>query len=283
MSAFYIRTGEETYFSFIKRPVCSEGCQWRWRFARSHSAALKETLLFQRTCVLFCFCVRTRSHFPELSVDFRFSEGSHEVVFGSPELLLVRVFNQIVNLFNMFITYGDTFLPTSNSYDELYYEIVRMHQVFDNLYCMGTFETHQYRCTWACWEFSWADRVKGQRLILPVFCPQFCECPPTLASGRKEPAKSRTPSWTSGKDAHVLHKHHTCCCPLAAPLHWLHSWPVIFCTFLLFREGGGVPLHRIYRENEKVFKMFQTSIRIFFFRKSLACFHHLIMKKHGRL
>uniref|UniRef100_A0A8C6NHY7 Armadillo like helical domain containing 3 n=1 Tax=Nothobranchius furzeri TaxID=105023 RepID=A0A8C6NHY7_NOTFU len=42
----------------------------------------------------------------------------------------------IVNLFNMFITYGDTFLPTSNSYDELYYEVVRMHQVFDNLYCM---------------------------------------------------------------------------------------------------------------------------------------------------
>uniref|UniRef100_A0AAQ6A6L4 Armadillo-like helical domain-containing protein n=1 Tax=Amphiprion ocellaris TaxID=80972 RepID=A0AAQ6A6L4_AMPOC len=35
----------------------------------------------------------------------------------------------VVNLFNMFITYGDTFLPTSNSYDELYYEIVRMHQV----------------------------------------------------------------------------------------------------------------------------------------------------------
>lgn len=47
---------------------------------------------------------------------------------------------QVVNLFNMFITYGDTFLPTSNSYDELYYEIVRMHQVFDNLYCMGTLE-----------------------------------------------------------------------------------------------------------------------------------------------
>ncbi|CAL8269434.1 unnamed protein product, partial [Gadus morhua 'NCC'] len=42
----------------------------------------------------------------------------------------------VVNLFNMFITYGDTFLPTSNSYDELYYEVVRMHQVFDNLYCM---------------------------------------------------------------------------------------------------------------------------------------------------
>lgn len=46
----------------------------------------------------------------------------------------------MVNLFNMFITYGDTFLPTSNSYDELYYEIVRMHQVFDNLYCMGMWQ-----------------------------------------------------------------------------------------------------------------------------------------------
>uniref|UniRef100_A0A8I6A824 Armadillo-like helical domain containing 3 n=1 Tax=Rattus norvegicus TaxID=10116 RepID=A0A8I6A824_RAT len=42
----------------------------------------------------------------------------------------------IVNLFNMFITYGDTFLPTPSSYDELYYEIIRMHQSFDNLYCM---------------------------------------------------------------------------------------------------------------------------------------------------
>ncbi|XP_032806237.1 armadillo-like helical domain-containing protein 3 [Petromyzon marinus] len=43
---------------------------------------------------------------------------------------------QVVNLFNMFITFGDTFLPTPGSYDELYYEIIRMHQVFDNLYSM---------------------------------------------------------------------------------------------------------------------------------------------------
>ncbi|XP_018408692.1 PREDICTED: UPF0668 protein C10orf76 homolog [Nanorana parkeri] len=42
----------------------------------------------------------------------------------------------VVNLFNMFITYGDTFLPTPGSYDELYYEIIRMHQIFDNLYSM---------------------------------------------------------------------------------------------------------------------------------------------------
>ncbi|XP_043078367.1 LOW QUALITY PROTEIN: armadillo-like helical domain-containing protein 3 [Puntigrus tetrazona] len=50
---------------------------------------------------------------------------------------------QVVNLFNMFITYGDTFLPTPSSYDELYYEIIRMHQVFDNLYCMVLRVSHQ--------------------------------------------------------------------------------------------------------------------------------------------
>lgn len=61
---------------------------------------------------------------------------------------------QVVNLFNMFITYGDTFLPTSNSYDELYYEIVRMHQVFDNLYCMGRSVSEYTKLFWSkSWSF----------------------------------------------------------------------------------------------------------------------------------
>ncbi|RZF43949.1 hypothetical protein LSTR_LSTR006757 [Laodelphax striatellus] len=44
---------------------------------------------------------------------------------------------QVVNIFNLFITYGDTFLPSPSSYDELYYEIIRMHQVFDNIYSVA--------------------------------------------------------------------------------------------------------------------------------------------------
>ncbi|XP_078588857.1 armadillo-like helical domain-containing protein 3 isoform X1 [Branchiostoma floridae x Branchiostoma japonicum] len=44
---------------------------------------------------------------------------------------------KVVNLFNLFITYGDTFLPSPTSYDELYYEVIRMHTVFDNLYSMA--------------------------------------------------------------------------------------------------------------------------------------------------
>ncbi|XP_041477098.1 armadillo-like helical domain-containing protein 3 [Lytechinus variegatus] len=44
---------------------------------------------------------------------------------------------KVVNLFNLFITYGDTFLPSANCYDQLYYELIRMHQVFDNIYHMA--------------------------------------------------------------------------------------------------------------------------------------------------
>ena len=37
----------------------------------------------------------------------------------------------------MFITFGDIFLPSPTSYDELYYEIIRMSQLFDNLHAVG--------------------------------------------------------------------------------------------------------------------------------------------------
>ncbi|XP_035216620.1 armadillo-like helical domain-containing protein 3 [Stegodyphus dumicola] len=43
---------------------------------------------------------------------------------------------QVMNVLNLFITFGDTFLPSPSCYDELYYEIVRMNYVFDNLYSL---------------------------------------------------------------------------------------------------------------------------------------------------
>ncbi|GAB0093001.1 armadillo-like helical domain-containing protein 3 [Sergentomyia squamirostris] len=43
---------------------------------------------------------------------------------------------QIVNIFNLFITYGDTFLATTNSYDELYYELNREEKVFSEIHAM---------------------------------------------------------------------------------------------------------------------------------------------------
>ncbi|GBN78380.1 UPF0668 protein C10orf76, partial [Araneus ventricosus] len=58
------------------------------------------------------------------------------------EALLTKncnIFNlsiQVMNTLNLFITFGDTFLPSPSCYDELYYEIVRMNHVFDNLYSL---------------------------------------------------------------------------------------------------------------------------------------------------
>ena len=46
---------------------------------------------------------------------------------------------QVVHIFNIFITYGYAFLPTSGSYDELYYEIIRLRQVFADLYTIGEY------------------------------------------------------------------------------------------------------------------------------------------------
>lgn len=46
---------------------------------------------------------------------------------------------QIVNIFNLFIIFGDTFLPSPQTYDDLYYEIIRMHTVFNNLYTLGNY------------------------------------------------------------------------------------------------------------------------------------------------
>eukprot|EP00730_Choanoeca_flexa_P019789 TRINITY_DN9677_c0_g1_i1.p1 TRINITY_DN9677_c0_g1~~TRINITY_DN9677_c0_g1_i1.p1 ORF type:complete len:675 (+),score=148.03 TRINITY_DN9677_c0_g1_i1:3-2027(+) len=42
--------------------------------------------------------------------------------------------NRVVIIFNLFVTYGDTFLPDPDSYDELYYELIRERKTFDALF-----------------------------------------------------------------------------------------------------------------------------------------------------
>ncbi|ELU05457.1 hypothetical protein CAPTEDRAFT_224372 [Capitella teleta] len=79
--------------------------------------------------------------------------------------------SQMVNIFNLFITFGDTFLPNPSSYDELYYEIIRMHQVFDNLYSMAL----RYTTTEGQWKESavkLTNTLVNVRAIINHFSPK---------------------------------------------------------------------------------------------------------------
>ena len=73
--------------------------------------------------------------FEYLSPSFT-SSSTLKLLFESLQYYFIFLL-QVINIFNLFITYGDTFLPSPTSYDELYYEIIRVHQIFDNLYSMG--------------------------------------------------------------------------------------------------------------------------------------------------
>jgi len=83
------------------------------------------------------------------------------------------ILTQVLNLFNMFITYGDTFLPSPNSYDELYYEIVRMSQIFESVHALVMkYSTHpEYK------EFTYklANSLINVRSITRHFRPKIDE------------------------------------------------------------------------------------------------------------
>lgn len=58
------------------------------------------------------------------------------------EQYLIKKFNifvlatQVINIFNFFISYGDTFLRTTQSYDELYYELNREEKIFSEIHAL---------------------------------------------------------------------------------------------------------------------------------------------------
>lgn len=70
---------------------------------------------------------------------FRFLHSNDSALIRKFDLFALAT--QAVNILNLFITFGDTFLPSPQSYDDLYYEIIRVHNVFDNLHAMGNLKT----------------------------------------------------------------------------------------------------------------------------------------------
>ncbi|CAN8023637.1 unnamed protein product [Ixodes persulcatus] len=85
---------------------------------------------------------------------------------------IFQLASQVVNILNLFITYGDTFLPSPGSYDELYYEVIRMHQVFDSMYSMAL----RYTTGDSQWKDSAAklsNHLVNVRAIVNHFTPKI--------------------------------------------------------------------------------------------------------------
>lgn len=79
---------------------------------------------------------------------------------------------QVMNTLNLFITFGDTFLPSPSCYDELYYEIIRVNCVFDNLYSITLRHT---RCDGEWKEFAakLMNSLVNVRAIINHFTPKI--------------------------------------------------------------------------------------------------------------
>jgi hypothetical protein len=98
----------------------------------------------------------------------------------SNEVSLLKKFNifalalQIVNIINLFVTSGDTFLITPGLYDELYYEIIRWQPTFDNLWSLTAryaSNTGEFQAIAAKLSFALANI----RAILTHFAPKIEE------------------------------------------------------------------------------------------------------------
>ena len=92
-------------------------------------------LCHQKRCRLRLSLCPWKELWAALIAFLKFLHGSDSALIRKFDLFALAT--QAVNILNLFVTFGDTFLPSPQSYDDLYYEIIRMHHVFDNLHAMG--------------------------------------------------------------------------------------------------------------------------------------------------
>lgn len=99
---------------------------------------------------------------------------------------------------NLFITFGDTFLPSPLVYDHLYYEIARHATTFDALHAMGAYlhaENSSQR-------FLAADRLINAAPLSPKMSPR------ADSDADSHSSVTRT---SVGKDCGVLIRCNTLC------------------------------------------------------------------------
>ncbi|XP_014212015.1 UPF0668 protein C10orf76 homolog [Copidosoma floridanum] len=100
--------------------------------------------------------------------------SSHESYFVK-KMDIFSLSTKVVNILNIFVTYGDMFLSSYNTYDELFYEIIRMKLIFINLNTMGirysTNESYEYKES----ALKLTNSLVNIRDILNHFSPKISE------------------------------------------------------------------------------------------------------------
>lgn len=100
--------------------------------------------------------------------------GSHESYLAK-KMNIFSLATEVVNILNIFVTYGDMFLLSPNTYDELFYEIIRMKLIFINLNAMGlrysANETYEYKDS----ALKLTNALVNMRDILNHFPPKISE------------------------------------------------------------------------------------------------------------
>ena len=116
--------------------LMSEFIRGQLRKSLNHKLCLKCLGVIHR---LICFqnrnCIRIDYHWSDLWLALftlmRFLIGHEHLLVSRMDIMLIV--DRILVIFNMFITYGDTFLSSPNIYDELYYEIIREKDAFEKI------------------------------------------------------------------------------------------------------------------------------------------------------
>lgn len=84
---------------------------------------------------------------------------------------LFILYSKIVIIFNIFITFGDTFLPNPESYDYLYYDLMRMRQVFDNFLLL--LNRYASSTEWKEYAIKLMSQMSNIKSIINHFTPKI--------------------------------------------------------------------------------------------------------------
>ncbi|CAL8097782.1 unnamed protein product [Calicophoron daubneyi] len=143
----YRKSGPNACANFSSRPIAIAVLSLIVEFIRTHlMKKLPARLYFIALAICHNLLCYQSKHKIRLDFDWKqlwsalLSLLQFVVKLDSNSLPLVvgfKMMHQILKIMNLCILYGDNFLQAADVYDDLYYELIRMRQLFENVYEHG--------------------------------------------------------------------------------------------------------------------------------------------------